>query len=291
MLIIQNEILQVTVSEHGGALQSIKNLRNGIEYLWQGDRAYWGGRAPNLFPFVGRLFAQSYTLDGRTYPMQIHGFLSKSDLRVRECLPASCTLLLEDSEQTRKVYPFRFHLYLTYALEGAKLSVSFRVENRSENTMICGFGGHPGFNVPLEEGLAFTDYKLTFPEPCSPRLVEFSPSVLDSGIRTPYPLENGRSIALSHDLFTFDAIVLEGTPGSVKLSSPKGSHGVRVNYPRMPYVGFWHKPNTDAPFVCVEPWSVLPGREGIVEELSQMADMTHIAPGETYVNQWSLEVW
>ena len=104
MLSIQNDQLRVTISEQGGALQSIKNLQTGLEYLWQGDRTYWGGRAPNLFPFVGRLFQQSYTLEGKTYPMQIHGFLSKSALTPAEVTPNSCSLILEDSEQTRLLY-------------------------------------------------------------------------------------------------------------------------------------------------------------------------------------------
>lgn len=291
MITIQNERIRVTVSEQGGTLQSIKNLENGLEYLWQGDRTYWGGRAPNLFPFVGRLFQQSYTFEGETYPMQIHGFLSKSTLTPAEITETSCTLILEDSEQTRLLYPFRFRFRLTYSLEGTVLGISFHVENHSEKTMFCGFGGHPGFNVPLEEGLCFEDYQITFPGTCTPRLVEFSPSVLDSGLRTPYRLEAGSCLPLTHSLFPFDALVLEGTAGCVELASPKGSHGVRVSYPQMPYVGLWQKPNTDAPFVCVEPWSVLPGREGVVEDLAGMADMTPIAPGASYENRWSIEVW
>lgn len=75
------------------------------------------------------------------------------------------------------------------------------------------------------------------------------------------------------------------------MSSPKGTHGVTISYPDMPYVRFWHKPQTDAPYVCIEPWSVLPGREGIVEDLETMADMTAIEPGKTAVNQWSIELF
>ena len=291
MITIQNDVLAVSISERGGALQSIRSLTNGTEYLWQGDCTYWGGRAPNLFPFVGRLFSKTYTLEGKTYPMQIHGFLAKSDLTAAACSKTACTLTLEDSEQTREMYPFRFRFCLTYALEGAKLHITFGVENLSDSTMICGFGGHPGFNIPLEEGLSFEDYRIAFPQPCSPSLVEFSPDVLDSGVRTPWPLEERRFLPLRHDLFSFDAVVLEGAPRCVEISSPKGSRGIRVSYPQMPYVGFWHKPQTDAPFVCIEPWSVLPGREGVVEDLAAMADMTHIAPGETFENHWSVEVW
>lgn len=59
----------------------------------------------------------------------------------------------------------------------------------------------------------------------------------------------------------------------------------------MPYVGFWHKPNTEAPFLCIEPWSALPGREGVVEELSRMADLTAVPAGARAANRWSIAVW
>ena len=109
--------------------------------------------------------------------------------------------------------------------------------------------------------------------------------------RPAYPLEEGRKLPLRHELFDLDAVVLAGAPRQVTLSSPKGSHGVTVAYPQMPYVGFWHKPQTDAPYVCIEPWSILPGRDNLVEELSQMPDMTTVAPGQTFENRWSITIW
>lgn len=37
----------------------------------------------------------------------------------------------------------------------------------------------------------------------------------------------------------------------------------------MPFVGFWHTPKTDAPFLCIEPWANLPSKEGKIEDLTQ----------------------
>lgn len=51
---ISNDNLRVVVSEYGSELQSIRS-KDQIEYLWQGDPAYWSGRAPTIFPYVGRL--------------------------------------------------------------------------------------------------------------------------------------------------------------------------------------------------------------------------------------------
>ena len=41
----------------------------------------------------------------------------------------------------------------------------------------------------------------------------------------------------------------------------------------------------------MEPWSILPGRDSLVEELSQMPDITTVAPGETFENRWSITIW
>ena len=75
MIQISNQHLIVTMTQEGGTLTSIRDAKTGREYLWQGDPAYWTGQAPNLFPFVGRLYEKTYTLHGKAYPMTIHGFV------------------------------------------------------------------------------------------------------------------------------------------------------------------------------------------------------------------------
>lgn len=291
MIQIANPLFSVTISQEGGTLTSIRDQKTGREYLWQGDPAYWTGQAPNLFPFVGRLYEKTYTLHGKAYPMTIHGFVRHAEMTVEEQNDTSCCFLLTDSPETLAIYPYHFAFRIYYRLEGDTLHITFQVENRSEETLYCGMGGHPGFRVPLEEGLEFTDYELTFPEKSTPRRIVFSPALQVAPERPAYPLEDGKRLPLHHDLFDLDAVVLAEAPRCVTLSSPKGSHGVTVRYPQMPYVGFWHKPQTDAPYVCIEPWSILPGRDNTVEELSQMPDVTAVPAGETFENQWSITLW
>ena len=54
MTILSNDILTVEVSAHGAELQSIR--KGDVEYLWQGDPAFWGRRSPVLFPIVGSVW-------------------------------------------------------------------------------------------------------------------------------------------------------------------------------------------------------------------------------------------
>lgn len=284
---IRNDVLTAAVSEDGAQLTSITGA-DGCGYLWDGDPAYWKEQAPVLFPFVARLAGEKYLLDGKEYPLTIHGFAKESIFQVIEQDEAHIVLELTDSEKTFAVYPFRFAFRAGYALEGERLDITYQVVNRSENTMVFGIGGHPGFRVPLEEGLAFTDYYLEFAQACRPDRVGFTPDCYVNGKNTLYPLEEGRIIRLKHELFDDDAIVLQHMADTITLKSDRGRRFVTVRYPQMPYLGLWHKPHSDAPYVAIEPWVSLPGRAGVTEDFRTRTDLIRLRPGAVYENRWSV---
>ena len=153
-----------------------------------------------------------------------------------------------------------------------------------------GIGGHPGFNVPLEEGLRFEDYVLEFGNPAHPTRVGFTEDCHLNGQDELYALEEERRIPLQHNLFDQDAIVLKNMDRCVTLRSDKGTRAVKVRFPQYTHLGFWHMPHTTAPYVCIEPWSSLPSRYGVVEDLSQQSDLVRLEAGKIYENQWSIEI-
>ena len=61
-----------------------------------------------------------------------------------------------------------------------------------------------------------------------------------------------------------------------------------VSYPDMRYLGIWHKPKSDAPYVCIEPWTSLPSVDGEVDDLETKADMETLESMEIYRNEWSI---
>ena len=85
--------------------------------------------------------------------MDIHGFLPYMEMELVEKKEELLTLCLADSSETKKQYPFSFALYITWRLDGQKLFISMKVENRDEKTMYFGIGGHPGFQIPFELSL------------------------------------------------------------------------------------------------------------------------------------------
>ena len=286
---IENDRLTVTANSLGAQLWSICS-HDGTEYLWQGDPAYWGDRALTLFPYVARLWQGRYEMDGETHSLPIHGFAPASEFALAEKTDTRMVFALESSEETYAQYPRHFVFRVIYALEGDALKVAYEVENRDARTMHFGLGGHPGFNVPLEKGLRFEDYRLRFGVACQPVRVGFSEDCFVSGEDAPFPLENGCVLPLAHSLFDDDAIVLRDMVREVTLEAPGSARSVTVSFPDMPYLGIWHWPRKDAPYVCIEPWRSLPARRGEMAVLERQTDLVHLAPGERYVNRWCITV-
>lgn len=285
---ISNQNLTVTVSEAGAELQSVLGA-DGTEYLWQADPTYWKKRSPNLFPYIGRMPDKSYFLDGQKYHMPIHGFAPTSHFDLVASNAAELVFELNDNAETYDYYPRHFVFRIGYQLQGNTLTITFFAENRDKKTMYFSMGGHPGFRVPLNDGLTFEDYRLRFTQKGLPARVTFCKDCLVAG-RTPYPLQDDCILPLRHTLFDDDAIVLEGSGTSVTLETDKDSHSVTVDYPQMKYVGFWHTTKSDAPFVCIEPWSALPSRSGITESLETQPDLTALEPGCQHTNTWSITI-
>lgn len=282
---IENDFLHISISDRGAELMNIRSA-DGTEYLWQGDPTYWSDRALNIFPYVARLTNGCYTYQGKTYHLPIHGFAPTAQFTVAEQLPGSITFTLESCPEYYEMYPFLFRFSIRYYLEGTALHAEMKVENLDEKVMYFGLGGHPGINVPLEDGLCFEDYFLEFPD-ADLRRVEFTPACFITGKEDPFPLENSR-LPLRHNMFDDDAIVLKGVPGEVTLRSEKGQRSVTLTARDLPVYGFWHMPRTDAPYICLEPWSSLPSRQDVVEDLQTQEDLIRLEAGKTYVTTWSL---
>lgn len=286
---IQNEYLIVKIHEKGATLWSIKD-KDGTEYLWQGDKKFWGDRAPNLFPYIARMTNGQYKLGGKTYHMDIHGFAKDMVFKAEQISDSHIVFSINHTEETYVQYPFQFCFSIIYKLEGHKLSTIYYVRNDYNKTMYFSVGGHPGFNVPFEKNTCFEDYYLEFDSARAVKRVGFSEDCFVTGELADFSLEEGVRLPLTHDMFDDDAIVLSDMASSVTLKSKKVNKGVRVTYPNMSYLGIWHMPKTDAPYVCIEPWSSLPSRKGVVEDLETQPGLVALGSGCEYENRWSIEL-
>ena len=287
---LDNGCIKVAADTYGGELQSLRRHDAGIEYLWQGNPATYRRKAINIFPYVARLTSGIYKLDGKIYEMQPHGFIADVEMDCEKKGDTQAVFRFSSDEDTMKIYPRHFFYQLQYELKDNTVDITYIIQNQDGRTMYFGLGGHPGFMVPLENGMAFEDYCLEFSKASEPNRIGMSRECFVLGEDERWKLEDGRIQRLSHDLFDDDAIILKDMCREVTLKSHKGHRAVTVRYPQMDYLGIWHWPKTDSPYVCIEPWSSLPSRHGVVEELEHQADLIQLGAGEEDRNTWSISL-
>lgn len=108
---LHNDLLTVTISDHGAELQSIEQNRSHYQYLWHGDKTFWGRRSPVLFPIVGALWQGKFLMDGKEYAMGQHGFARDCDFLPLENAPEDeAWFVLESNADTLAKYPRNFRL-------------------------------------------------------------------------------------------------------------------------------------------------------------------------------------
>lgn len=287
---LENEQIKIEVNSLGAQLMSVFSKKTQTEYLWQGDPAYWTGRAYNLFPFIGRMYEGVFDYQGTRYPSRAHGLARYFEFDLEEKTEDCLTFLFTSNDETKKEYPFTFEFRVRFLLNGAKLTTEYEAKNTDTQTLICAFGGHPGINVPFGKG-SFEEYYLDFGKEQTPSrqlLAEGDKFLADKSV--PYALQEGRKLPLRHDLFDHDAIILENSGGYVAVRCDKESRYVSLQYTDYPFIGFWHACKTDAPYVCLEPWSALPAIDGAVVNLESKPHMTRIPVGESKRMSFTLEI-
>ena len=155
----------------------------------------------------------------------------------------------------------------------------------------CSFrlGGHPAFNVPLEEGLTFDDLYLAFSPKKSRLRLPLSGPYIDMEQKTLG--QTNTNLALVHDLFENDALVFE-TKGlnAYAIRSEKSSHSVTLSYKDMPYVGIWSPYPKEAPFVCIEPWCGIADTVNSSGELMEKAGINQLGAHEIFQTKYSITV-
>ena len=290
MIKLENETLTVTILTKGAELTSIKRKDNKIEYLWQADPKYWGRHAPVLFPFVGRLKEDRYEVDGKTYPMGQHGFARDCEFEIMHQTASTVTLKLSDSPSTKERYPYAFHLLITYTLADNTVTTAYRVENpASDKSLYFSIGAHPGFNIPLTTDTIFEDYYFSF----SPRKTRTTIPLSGAYLNTPCKTlaQTNTDIALTRSLFDNDAMIYETKGENIfTIKSEKTEHSVAVRFVDFPYVGIWSPPQTDAPFVCIEPWFGIADDMNATGKIEEKLGIQTLAPQKSFEAAFEITV-
>ncbi|HBD25894.1 aldose 1-epimerase family protein [Flavobacterium sp.] len=244
IITLSNTKISASINTIGAELIQLE--KDNKNYIWTVDEAFWNKTSPILFPIVGRLKNDSYSINGKSYELPRHGFARNFEFEVEHQTESSAIFILTDNAETLKNYPFPFELRLQYELIENSLKISYSVFNKSQEIMPFSIGAHPAFAI--ED--SFSDYSLQFIEAEEFVSYELENEQFSNSFRK-INSENGQ-INLDYSLFEKDALVLKHLK-SDKLTLLKGNQPyLSVEFEGFPFLGIWTKPN--APFLCIEPW-------------------------------------
>ncbi len=272
---IKNGTLSASVSRHGAELTALE--RSGINYLWSGDARVWGQISPLLFPIVGRQIGDSYSYNGKNYPMPQHGFAMNTDFEVTNRTDSSVELSFSSSYESdpREIYPFDFSLISTFTLEDDTLTVRRTVENTGDTEMLFSLGEHTGYRLPVGNG-KFEDCYLEFSTD-----EDLDRYYLDDEIIVgSEDYLHGRVIPMTRGLFDRGALIFKNPRSdSITLKNHRGGRSVRVSLDGWDNLGIWAKPGAD--YVCVEPWNGIASSAEASDRLEEKESIRRLAPRQS----------
>lgn len=272
---IENDKMILEIKEMASEITSFRSKETGLEYMWQGDPAFWSGRNPTLFPMVGSTWNKKIEIDGKTYEMGNHGFCRHSNFTCISQTEDQIVMNLKSSEETLAQYPYDFDMKITYTLKDTKVHISYVITNTSDKKMPFNFGLHPAFNCPLEEGEKFEDYRLSFsvPEQYESDVFSFE----------------GKDLPLTYDMFEKVATLILEHPNSSYVSLTNDKHELRVHYSGYRWLAFWTK-QTGAPFVCIEPWHGHTDFTEVHVPFDKREGTQILEPGRSFTTEYEIEV-
>ena len=274
---ISSDKLTAKINSFGAEL--ISAVRDGIEFIWNGDEKWWNNKAPMLFPICGRLPEKKYSYGGKVYDMGIHGFAAKSEFCATRIEKSLLELTLKSSELTRSEYPFEFIFTVTYSVEGEKLKMNIKVENIGSDVMPYMVGWHPGFNL-FGEG-EINNFRLKFNAGDELLLHPILPGCFVQQVGEKYAAPGGTYVLNEEEIYTNDTVIFSMTGGRAVLSSPDTERRIEMTYSdNLPYFCIWKETDARARFVCLEPWSDIPDA-GIAPVAFETRPMSRLEGGKS----------
>lgn len=290
---ISNDLLEVSIDSFGAELKSVKRVSDGREYMWNGDKKFWGRTSPVLFPFVGSLNNKEYVYEGKHYPMSQHGFARDLEHELVTKDSNSIWFSLKSNAETKAKYPFDFELKIGYVLKGNEVQVIWKVINADTKLMPFSIGAHPAFMCPINGEDLKIGYKVSFAndESVNKEIIYhgIDPSCglsIDEALKL--ELSNGKC-ELTKDFFDRCAMIVEGRQANrVGLVDKEGKEYITVSFD-MPLFALWSPEGKNAPFVCIEPWCGRCDHVGFDGELKDREYSNNLEAGKEFESGYSVK--
>ncbi len=278
-VLIENNKISASFLLKGAELCSLRKT-GGPELIWQADPKYWKRHASLLFPLVGSLPGNAFTLGGKPYTLPQHGFARDNVFSIEKHSNTAILFRLTENDQILEKYPCRFILDVSFLLDDCKLICGWHVSNPADSNheLVFSIGGHPAFNCPPDGGDQ---------SGCS---IGFEgASVVRPFNKPEIILEDGR-LAVTPTMFNDRALVFEPPNfDAVTLYDQKSRPYVRLSHPGFPALALWNPPG-GAPFVCIEPWYRSTAIDPEDQSLENRKNIIRLQAGEEFKAEYNIEV-
>ena len=279
--IIENSKLKIKTRSQGGEITSIFNKENQTEYLWNGDPKYWKYHAPILFPIVGKVVDSKYRVDGKVYELPQHGLARISEFKMIDKKEDEITFELIYSDDSLKVYPYKFSLKSDYKLEGNTVNVTYTVENLDDKRIYFSIGAHPAFMCPIDKNDSLNDCYIEFNKSENSTKINLTAEGYLSHDREKC-LEETSKLDLFKELFKDDALVFDDlNSNKMTIKSKNNNKSLEIDFSGIPYMAVW-APKDGAPFVCIEPWFGHADYYDFNKEFSEKEGINSLEIGEKF---------
>lgn len=290
MFTLENNQIKIAVKKTGAELCKITSVKNGTQFMWDANPNIWGSYAPNLFPIIGALKNDTYIIENQNYKLPKHGMVRNNDAVVlHEQTAESLTLKLVYSEESLKLYPFKFEFYISYLLRENTIEVLHTVKNLDDKTMYFSVGGHPAFKCPVFENENYEDYFLEFEhtENSKTHLINMENGLISANTKPIF--NNSNKLPLTHQLFIEDALIFKDLKSKkVRLKNKNGGEILSVRYSDFPYLGIWAKPTGD--YVCIEPWLGIADHVDTNQDFKTKEGILKLKGGKTFKASYIIEI-
>ena len=271
---ISNAFLEAKINTLGAELVFLKNRKTGRVLVRPDQVGRFSTIGAMLFPAVSAVKDGYILVDDASYPLPMSGFARSSDFAVLEQTEDRLSLMLCETEETKRVFPYAFCLQVVFALEENCLRVQMRVKNTADRTLSFAIGGHPFFSCAPED-----DWCLEFDAPVTAgRLVR--ENFLVTGVEEQFLLDT-KTLPITAELFQNGAVALVGLPTiTVHLRGKNAGRVLTFKAEDFKTLTLWAPPEAQLRFFNLECWNGAPDRADSDHDWEQNPNLTKLSAGE-----------
>lgn len=278
--LIKHNKNSAVISSLGAELVSFS--KNETNYIWTVDNLFWNKTSPVLFPIVGKLQNDTYSLNGKEYNLPRHGFARDFEFDLIEKNENSLIFSFTQNEKTIRLFPFNFELQIAYLLNDDKLEISYLIKNNSDVTMPFSIGAHPAIAI----NTTINKYAIEFGN-CQKLTCHNLNNQLFDGTTNDIIL-NDHKLPLSYSLFEKDAIVIKDFECKNLIIFENGIPYLKFDLGNFPDLGIWTK--QDAPFLCIEPWFGYADSQNTSVDFLNKEGIQILEPNKIFKSYFSIEI-